>query len=218
MSIAISVVCLVVFLWQAGLPEDAFQLAVYRFGMIPALVTGAAPTPPEIAGLQPTAAMVSAMFLHGSWAHLTSNALFLLIFGSNVEHRLGHAVFVGFYLGCGLVAAVVQILPDPASIVPMIGASGAVSGVLGAYAVWFPQARILVFTPFSFFFLHHLRAVWLLGLWFALQLVSALVTPPSTEGVAFWAHVGGFLAGAAIALALGPPARGAAAPSRGPWG
>jgi membrane associated rhomboid family serine protease len=137
----------------------------------------------------------------------------LWIFGNNIEDRLGHGRFVLFYLACGLAAAAAQILPDPGSRIPMIGASGAISGVLGAYMLLYPHARILVLIPLGFMFLHHVRAVWLLGVWFALQIISALAAPPGAGGVAWWAHIGGFVAGLVLALPLRRAVR-----RRGPWG
>ena len=186
--------------------------AIYRFGMIPAVLLGQARLERGLAVIPPAASLVTSMFLHGGWAHLLGNMLYLWIFGNNVEDRLGHLRYALFYLGCGLAAAAAQILPAPSSTIPMVGASGAISGVLGAYLVLYPHARVIVLVPFSLLLLHQIRAVWLLGFWIAIQLVAALVSPADQGGVAWWAHVGGFAVGAAIALLLRDRRR------RGPWG
>jgi membrane associated rhomboid family serine protease len=211
-TVAVIAACVMVFLWQAGLGEREMQRAIYRFGMIPAVLLGEARLGRELQPLWSPLTLVTSMFLHGGWAHLLGNMLYLWIFGNNVEDRLGHAGFALFYVGCGLAAAAAQILPAPGSTIPMVGASGAVSGVLGAYLVLFPHARVLVLVPFGFMFLHQIRASWMLGLWIAIQVVSAVAQPAEAGGVAWWAHVGGFAAGALVALPLRQRRR------RGPWG
>jgi membrane associated rhomboid family serine protease len=212
-TVAFIAVCVAVFLWQLSLDPRAQEAAVYSWGMIPAVLLGEARLPAELARVPPAMTLVTSMFLHGSWGHLLGNMLYLWIFGNNIEDRLGHGRFVLFYLACGLGAAAAQILPDPGSRIPMIGASGAISGVLGAYMLLYPHARILVLIPLGFMFLHHVRAVWLLGVWFALQIISALAAPPGAGGVAWWAHIGGFVAGLVLALPLRRAVR-----RRGPWG
>jgi membrane associated rhomboid family serine protease len=212
-TVAFIAVCVAVFLWQLSLDPRAQEAAVYSWGMIPAVLLGEARLPAELARVPPAMTLVTSMFLHGSWGHLLGNMLYLWIFGNNIEDRLGHGRFVLFYLACGLAAAAAQILPDPGSRIPMIGASGAISGVLGAYMLLYPHARILVLIPLGFMFLHHVRAVWLLGVWFALQIISALAAPPGAGGVAWWAHIGGFVAGLVLALPLRRAVR-----RRGPWG
>lgn len=216
-TITIILLCTLVFLWQISLGPGGMDAAILQLGLVPALLTGVAQLPPGRELLSPEATLVSSMFLHGSWAHLLGNLLYLWIFGNNVEDRLGHGRFALFYLMSGLVAAALQILPDPASPIPMVGASGAISGVLGAYLVLFPHARVLVFVPISFFFFLHVRAVWLLGVWLLLQIVSALSTPGGEGGVAWWAHIGGFLAGMAFAVPLRRASR-RRLHRPGPWG
>jgi membrane associated rhomboid family serine protease len=211
-TVAVIAACVLVFLWQAALGEREMQRAIYRFGMIPAVLLGEARLGRELAPLWPPLTLVTSKFLHGGWAHLLGNMLYLWIFGNNVEDRLGHVRFALFYVGCGLAAAAAQVLPAPNSTIPMVGASGAISGVLGAYLVLFPHARVLVLIPFSVMFLHQIRAGWMLGFWIAIQLVSAVFQPVEGGGVAWWAHVGGFVAGALVALPLRRPRR------RGPWG
>jgi membrane associated rhomboid family serine protease len=153
----------------------------------------------ELARVPATATLVTSMFMHGGWGHLLGNMLYLWIFGNNIEDRLGHGRFILFYLLCGLAAAFAQALPDTASQVPMVGASGAISGVLGAYLLLFPHARILVLIPIGFYpYTVRLPALAVLGLWFLLQLISSMATAPGEGGVAFGAHIGGFVAGLAL--------------------
>ncbi len=213
-TMALIAACVVTFLWQLGQGSPGMEIAIYRLGMTPAVLLGDAPA--EIAAVPPALTLVTSMFLHGGWMHLLGNMLYLWIFGNNVEDRLGHLRFALFYLASGLAAAAAQILPDPASQVPMVGASGAISGVLGAYVVLFPHARVLVMIPVGILLFRHVRAVWVLGIWFAMQFVSALLAP-SGGGVAWWAHVGGFVAGFVAMQPLRrriPPRRRRA----GPWG
>jgi membrane associated rhomboid family serine protease len=203
--------CLAIFLWQVGLGPEGLQRAILGLGLIPGVVTGAAELAPELVLVPAQATVVTSMFLHGGWLHLAGNLLYLWIFGNNIEDRLGHGGFLLFYLGCGIAAAAAQIVPDPASTTPMIGASGAISGVLGAYLVLYPRSRVVVFIPISFMLLHEIRAFWLLVIWFAVQLISA-AGAPAAAGVAWWAHIGGFVAGAVVALPL------VNRRLRGPWG
>jgi membrane associated rhomboid family serine protease len=155
--------------------------------------------------------LVTAMFLHGGWMHLAGNMLFLFIFGDNMEDMLGHLRFLGFYLLSGLAAAFLQIAADPASPIPMVGASGAIAGVLGGYLLMFPRARVDVLIILVIFFRILPVPAWImLGLWFGLQIVGGLNTPSDAGGVAYWAHAGGFVAGLVLAapvwLARGGPA------------
>ena len=192
-------VCALAFLWQISLGPYESQVAVYALGVIPAVLFEGARLPPELALAPPLATVFTSMFLHGGWMHLIGNMLYLWIFGDNVEDSMGHGRFVAFYLLCGVAAVLAQSLPDTHSQVPMIGASGAISGVLGAYLLLHPHARVLVLIPLGFFSqVVHLRAGIVLGLWFALQLFNSLMTPPGGGGVAFGAHIGGFLAGLAL--------------------
>ncbi|MGO9480393.1 MAG: rhomboid family intramembrane serine protease [Candidatus Kryptoniota bacterium] len=140
----------------------------------------------------------SSMFLHGGWLHIIGNMWFLFIFGDNVEDRLGHGNYLVFYLLSGLAAAILQLLSSVGSSVPTIGASGAISGVLGAYLVMFPRAKIVTLLPIFFFFgIFDIPAFVFIGFWFLLQFVGGLQTlgVDTTGGIAWWAHVGGFVAG-----------------------
>jgi len=215
-TVALIAACVVVFLWQIG-STGGFERSVLRFGLIPAVLTGHAGLAPEPAVLPPQFALLTHMFLHGGLLHLGGNMLYLWIFGNNVEDRLSHLRFFAFYLACGVAAGLVHVAFDPASSIPMVGASGAISGVLAAYLLWFPNARVLVLIPAGFLFTTLLPAWLLIAVWFLLQLVNALLSDPSATDVAWWAHVGGFVAGLAFALPTRlrqarPPAR-----RRGPW-
>jgi membrane associated rhomboid family serine protease len=196
-TIAIIALCTVVFLWQLSLPPRTAQASVYLLGFIPALLFGNA----TLDGPQwvPTGVTIfTSMFLHGGLLHIAGNMLYLWIFGDNIEDRLGRGRFVVFYLTCGVVAALAQALGDPRSTVPMIGASGAISGVLGAYVVLYPRARVLVLLPLLIvFYTVRVPAVVVLGLWFVGQLANS-VASGAAGGVAFGAHVGGFIAGVVL--------------------
>jgi membrane associated rhomboid family serine protease len=159
------------------------------------------------------ASVGTSMFVHAGWLHLFSNMLFLWIFGDNVEDRLGHGRYLLFYALCGLAAAAAQVLTEPGSTIPMVGASGAIGGVLGAYLVLFPHSRVLTLVPlFVFVTFIEIPAAILLGLWFAMQVLSGIgslmvVDPKDMGGVAFWAHAGGFVAGLVLVLLFQRPER-----------
>jgi rhomboid family protein len=195
-NISLIVGCTLVFLWQLSLSQQGFQAAVYGLGVVPATLLGDVRLPRDLYVIPPAATVLTSMFLHGGLLHLLGNMLYLWIFGDNVEDAMGRARYLAFYLCCGVVAALAQSLPDPDSTVPMIGASGAISGVLGAYLLLYPHARVLVLIPLGLFSqVVHLPAVLVLGLWFVMQLLSSLLAAPGAGGVAFGAHVGGFVAG-----------------------
>ena len=182
-----------VFFHQISLDVVESQRFIFQWGAIPyQLVTGQALYGPSPVPVYFT--LFSSMFLHGGFLHLFGNMLYLWIFGNNIEDTLGHFRFLFFYLFCGLSAAIAQVLSTPTSTVPMIGASGAVAGVLGAYLLLFPGARILtLFFIIIIVKLIRLPAVIVLGFWFFLQLMG--VMGGSISNVAFFAHVGGFVVG-----------------------
>ncbi len=150
---------------------------------------------------------ITSMFLHGGWFHVIGNMWFLWIFGNNVEDAMGHLRFAAFYLLCGLLAAAAQTAADPASIVPMVGASGAIGGVMGAYILLYPRVHVHLLIALGFYFTTvAVPAVFMLGYWFLLQLISGWgAIGTEGGGVAFWAHVGGFVAGAALVLLFRNP-------------
>jgi membrane associated rhomboid family serine protease len=196
-TIAIIVLNGLAFLYELGLPSRELSVFLETWGFVPASFF-----PPAI---------VSSMFLHGGTAHLAGNMLFLWIFGDNVEDRMGHGRFVVFYLLAGIIAALAHAWSDPMSAVPTVGASGAIAGVMGAYFVLYPHSRILTWVPPIFLF--EVPATVFLGLWFLLQLVSGVslsVMPAGgtmTGGIAFWAHVAGFAAGAVLITVFRRPER-----------
>jgi membrane associated rhomboid family serine protease len=189
-TVSLIVLNTVAFLHELTLSK--FELATFMqtFGLVPAHFSWLA--------------AATSMFLHGGWIHFFGNMLYLWIFGDNVEDRMGHGRFFTFYLICGLAAALAQTATHPDSGVPIIGASGAVAGVMGAYFVMFPHSRILTLVPFFFVMeLIEVPAIFFLGIWFLLQLISsvgslAVVSAEDIGGIAFWAHVVGFGAGAAL--------------------
>jgi len=197
-TITLLVLCVLVFLWELSLGQQV-ERAVYSLGVIPATLVGGKSLPPELALLPSWMTMFTSMFMHGGWMHLIGNMLYLWIFGNNVEDAMGHQRFIVFYLLCGIAAVMAQALPDPTSTVPMIGASGAISGVLGAYLLLYPHARVLVAIPFGFI-LHTVRipAGWVLVFWFIMQLLNSAAASNQQGGVAFGAHIGGFIAGMAL--------------------
>ena len=190
----------VAFLFEQTLSDRQLALFVREYGVVPAAFAWGS--------------VFTSMFLHGGWMHILGNMLFLWIFGDNVEDRMGHGRFVVFYLICGTVAAVAHVMSEPGSPIPTIGASGAVAGVMGAYLVLYPRSRILTLLPlFIFWRIIEVPAVVFLGLWFALQLFSGVGTMlmaaqgAPAGGIAFWAHVAGFLAGVVLVYAFRRPER-----------
>jgi membrane associated rhomboid family serine protease len=198
----------VVFLFEVSLSPRQEAAFLQTFGLVPArLALGLNVVLPQIHlhahAVSPALAFVpilTSMFLHGGWWHIIMNMWFLWIFGRNVEDAMGHFPYLVFYLTCGVVAALVQTFSDLSSTIPTVGASGAIAGVMGGYFILYPRARVLMLVPFLFIFFLWLPAWVVLGYWFVLQILSgvgtALVTAErGSGGVAFWAHVGGFLAG-----------------------
>ncbi len=186
----------VVFLSELGLPQREQSVLAAVYGVVPARYSLPG-FPAGPAGL--ILPLFSAMFLHGGWLHILGNMIYLWVFGDNVEDRMGHGRFLVFYLLVGLLANLVHIYFNPLSEVPTIGASGAIAGVLGAYFLSFPRARVLTLIPIGIFLAPiEVPAIMLLFFWFALQVVNGLFAAPA-QTVAWWAHVGGFLAGLVLA-------------------
>ena len=230
---AMIAICSLVFLAQLGEGDDADPSLIERFGMIPARVVDpgtpvyqsyTAPArfldgsvrmverrrevpPPAV---PPWLTLLTCIFLHGGWMHFLGNMWFLFIFGDNVEDRLGHAGYLAFYLGTGIAASLTHLLTGPDSVIPTIGASGAIAGVMGAYFLLYPRARVLTVVPiFVLIQVLVLPAPLFLGVWFAIQFFQgtfSLGAGPSA-GVAWWAHIGGFVVGAATVWLMGRNAR-----------
>jgi rhomboid family protein len=191
-----------VFLHEISLGPQAINLFIFQYGLVPARFSLA------LAGyhVSPAALAVplfSSMFLHGGWLHILGNMWFLWVFGGAVEDTLGSVPFLTFYLVCGLAGGVTQTLFSWGSQIPTIGASGAISGVMGAYLILYPRSKVLTLVPLIvFFFTWRLPALVMIGYWFLIQFFSGIASLSAAQqgGTAFWAHVGGFLLGAAIAV------------------
>ncbi len=196
-TIGLIVINVLVFFWEISLGPDGLQRAVYAFGAIPAVLFDQVELSPGLAVIPAELTLLTSMFMHGGWMHLISNMLYLWIFGNNIEDAMGHGRFIVFYVLCGLAAALAHALLDPGSRIPMIGASGAISGVLGAYLLLYPHARVLVGVPLGFFiYTLYLPAMLVLGFWFFLQVINSTAAAAGQEGgVAWFAHIGGFIAG-----------------------
>lgn len=225
---ALIAACLVVFLGQVQ-EEPGEPSLVERFGMIPARVMNpSAPIeitvgvqqvqtvqgiryrevkrPAAPAAVPPWLTLATCIFLHGGWLHFLGNMWFLLIFGDNVEDRFGHLGYLLFYLFCGVAASLVHLVSETSSTIPTIGASGAIAGVMGAYFIWYPRAQVQALLPiFIFIQIIVVPAPLFLGIWFLLQFFQGTGFAGGAEasGVAWWAHIGGFVAGVLIALVMG---------------
>jgi len=201
-TVGLMIANVLVYIWQhLLLSPEAGERLVYALGVIPAVLLGRETLPVELALIPAPATILTSMFLHGGFLHLAGNMLYLWIFGNNIEDAMGHVRFLVFYLLCGVAAVFAQALPNAGSIVPMIGASGAISGVLGAYLLLYPRARVLLGLPLGFLIvqLGRFPAGWVLVAWFVMQLLMGGMNAPHRAGgeggVAFGAHIGGFVAG-----------------------
>jgi len=195
-TMLIIAVNLALFFYEASLPPRQLEFLIRNYAIIPSHYLA----PGRYSLEQLLWPLVTAMFLHGGWLHVIGNMWYLWVFGDNVEDQMGRWNFLLFYLLAGLVGNVAHIIADPFSRMPTIGASGAVAGVLGAYLVLFPRARVLALIPVLIFItITEVPAVIFIFLWFLLQLVNGLATlgvpTQATAGVAWWAHIGGFLTG-----------------------
>lgn len=201
-NVLLVVANILVFLYELSLGPATDQFLV-DYGVVPAAITSGHPISPT--GADPVyLTLITSQFLHGGFLHIAGNMVFLWVFGDNVEDRLGHIGYLLFYLAAGVVAGLAQVIVDPTSTVPGVGASGAIAGVLAGYAVLFPKAsvRTLLFIG-PFITMTRLSAFLLIGFWFVLQLISGVAELANTAasqggGVAFWAHVGGFIFGLVI--------------------
>ena len=198
-TISLIAVNALAFFYQLSLGDAVNEFIVY-FGLVPAAFSWVA--------------VFSSMFLHGGFLHFGGNMLYLWIFGDNVEDRMGHGRFLVFYLLCGVAAALAQTALNPESIVPMVGASGAIAGVMGAYFVLYPHSRIVTLVPiFVFIQIMEIPAIFFLGIWFLMQFLSGVgsiataVGGEPSGGIAFWAHVAGFLAGVSSVIVFRRPER-----------
>lgn len=191
--------CITIFLWQKNLPGDAAQYASYVYGLIPSVFLQQQSLPDEVHALPALLTIITYMFLHGSWVHLLGNMLFLWVFGDNIEDAMGHWRFILFYLLCGIAAGLTHTLLEPASVKPMIGASGAIAGLLGAYLILHPRVKVLVLLlgriPI------YLPAYLLLTGWIIFQFYSVAASDEQNV-VAWWAHIGGFVTGMLLIIPM----------------
>jgi membrane associated rhomboid family serine protease len=199
-TIALIVMNVVAFLNEINRPEEAVQAFIFAWGVVPREFTLGGDIPPYIP-FPYWSTLLTSMFLHGGWGHLGGNMLFLWIFGDNIEHRLGHLRFILFYVASGLAASFAHIFFNAGSVVPAVGASGAISGVLGGYLLLFPRNNVYVLTWGG---VMAVPAVFMLGLWILMQFINGAGSIATTEetgggGVAYMAHIGGFIAGLILA-------------------
>lgn len=197
---SIMILCTLIFLWLQWQPEDVQKEIVYTYGMVPMRYSN--PFWAESVGLEPDGyfSFISSLFLHSSWTHILMNLVFMWIFADNIEDLMGHGRFILFYLVCGVLATFLQWYYDPRMVFPVIGASGAIAGILGAYFFLYPNARVIFLIPILFFpLVFEVPAIGFLGGWVIIQLHQA-TTSVMFDGVAtdvaWWAHLGGFIAGA----------------------
>ena len=193
--------CVLVFFMQLGSQSYQTGQLFYSYGLIPSVLMGHNQLPMDLYTVPAFATIFTSMFIHGGWMHLIGNMLYMWIFADNIEDDLGTLNFVIFYLICGIGAAMSQVLMDINSQIPMIGASGAIGGVLGAYLINYPNTKVLVLIPFGFFSqLIKIRALYVLGFWFVLQFINSFLSSSSGGGVAYAAHIGGFISGVILIL------------------
>ena len=205
--------CDLVFLMQLGSQSYKTGQLFYSYGLIPSVLMGHKQLPMDLYAVPAYLTIFSSMFMHGGWMHLIGNMWYMKIFADNIEDNLGSRNFIVFYILCGVGAAMAQVLMDTHSQVPMIGASGAIGGVLGAYLINHPNAKVLVLIPFGFFSqLIKIRALYVLGFWFILQFIS------SGGGVAYAAHIGGFVSGMILILFFNKKIKRKIKVTKGPWG
>ncbi len=196
-TVSLIIACVSVFCYQLSLLASGERIFVYQFGAIPAVILGENAVSSKHALIPAPLSLISSMFLHGGWLHLIGNMLYLWIFANNIEDAMGHRRFIAFYMLCGVIAALSHVLSAPGSSIPMVGASGAISGVLGAYLLLYPRASVLVIIPIWLFLkVVRVPAALVLGFWFLIQILSGNASLSSDGGgVAWFAHIGGFIAG-----------------------
>ena len=193
--------CVVIFFIQLGSESYRTGQLFYSYGLIPSVLMGHDQLPMDLYTVPAYMTIFSSMFMHGGWMHLIGNMWYMKIFADNIEDNLGKLRFLIFYLLCGVGAAMSQVFADTSSQVPMVGASGAIGGVLGAYLINHPNARVLVLIPFGFFSqIIKIRALYVLGFWFILQFINSALSSPKGGGVAYAAHIGGFITGIILIL------------------
>jgi membrane associated rhomboid family serine protease len=206
-NVGIIVACFVVFVYELTLSNVDINMFFLDYGVVPRELTDWVESP---SGLEQPLTIITSTFVHGGWLHLAGNMLYLWVFGDNIEDALGHVKYAAFYVVAAIGAVALQVAVDTDSLIPMVGASGAIAGVLGAYIVLYPRATVGAVVPLLWFFGPiPVPAVFLIGLWFLMQLFTGVASIGGdaqgvSEGVAVFAHIGGFLVGLAIVVALRP--------------
>ena len=205
-NLAIIAVNFLVFFYELSLSQADLNLFFFDHGVVPRRLVDWWNSP---SGLEEPFTIVSAAFIHGGWLHILGNMIYLWVFGDNIEDALGHVKYAVFYLVAAAGAVALQVAVDTNEVIPMVGASGAIAGILGAYLVLYPRATVGVLIPWFWFFgAIPLPAIFLIGFWFVMQLFTGIASigtaTGASEGIAVWAHVGGFITGFAIVLALRP--------------
>ena len=197
-TVALIVLASIVFFGELSLNDNELYGLALSYGAVPALIFGEAELAPELQRISPLLTLVTYQFIHGDWSHLLFNMLFLWAFGDNIEDAMGHGRFIVFFVLCGVLAGLAHALVNPSSVIPTVGASGAISGLLGAYIVLHPRASILVlaFTVIPL----RLPALMVIGTWFAQDVLWASLGSRAGDGIALWAHIGGFVAGALLII------------------
>ena len=204
--------CILIFLIQLSSQSYKTGELFYSYGLIPSVLTGHNQLPMDLYAIPGWLTIFTSMFMHGGFMHLAGNMLYMWIFADNIEDNLGPTKFLIFYLLSGIGAAMTQVLMDTHSQIPMVGASGAIGGVLGAYLINHPNARVLVLIPFGFFSqLIKIRALYVLGFWFILQFIS------TSGGVAYAAHIGGFVSGMILILFFNKKSKKKNKITKSPW-
>ncbi len=204
--------CVAIFFMQLGSESYRTGQLFYSYGLVPSVLMGHDQLPADLYAVPAFLTIFSSMFMHGGWIHLIGNMWYMKIFADNIEDNLGSRNFIIFYILCGIGAAMSQVLTDTHSQIPMIGASGAIGGVLGAYMINYPRAKILVLIPYFIITIIKIRALYVLGFWFILQFIS------HGEGaVAYAAHIGGFVSGMVLILFFNKKVRRKNKIIKGPW-
>ena len=212
-------ICVVIFLMQLGSQSYKTGQLFYSYGLIPSVLMGYDQLPMDLYAVPAYLTIFTSMFMHGGFMHLIGNMLYMWIFADNIEDSLGPKKFIIFYLLSGIGAATAQILMDTHSQVPMVGASGAIGGVLGAYLINHPNARVLVLIPFGFFSqLIKIKALYVLGFWFVLQFINSAMMSSQGGGVAYAARIGGFVSGVVLILFFNKRIKRKTKIIKGPWG
>ena len=204
--------CVAIFFVQLGSESYKTGQLFYSYGLVPSVLMGHDQLPADLYAVPAFLTIFSSMFMHGGWIHLIGNMWYMKIFADNIEDNLGSRNFIIFYILCGIGAAMSQVLTDTHSQIPMIGASGAIGGVLGAYMINYPRAKVLVLIPYFIITIIKIRALYVLGFWFILQFIS------HGEGaVAYAAHIGGFVSGMVLILFFNKKVRRKNKIIKGPW-